>query len=493
MCRKLFHACLAVLIVISFSADLLWARGGRGGGGGGGGRSFSGGGGGGRSFSGGGGGGGGARNYGGGGGQRSYGGGGGGFSGAANYGGGGGARSYGGSNFNRSSGGSLPTQIGGDRFGGNNFGGSNFGGGNNFGGNNFSGQSRDAFRSGAAPDRGQLNSFLGLPSDEGLGGGNFDVNRGFQQGPNGGAAGGATITGPGGNTVGRGAAVGPNGGAVAGRGFEGANGGRGGQAIGVGPNGGVAGGAAVRGPNGYGGGRGFAAGANGVAAGYSRVTPSGRYTAAAAVRGNFNGYGMYGNGWYRNYPGAWLCAGWAANAAWNAATWDSVGAYMSYYPTDPIYYNYGNNVTYEDNSVFVDGQDVGTAEQYYDQASQLASAGAAAEAPSDGDWLPLGVFSLTKPDQPSANLVLQMAVNKDGIIRGNYTDTTTNQSQPIQGSVDKQTQRVAITVGSNKTTIIETGLYNLTKDEAPALMHYGSDRTEQWLLVRLTNKDAATK
>jgi hypothetical protein len=480
---------LAILLLLPVATFGRGFGGGGRGGGGGGGRSFSGGGGGG------------ARNFSGGGGaQRSYGGGG--FSGAANYGGGGGARNYGGANFNR--GGALPAQnIGGDRFGGgNSFGGGNFNGGNigsnnfgsnNFGGNNFSGQSRDAFRSGAAPDRGQLNSFLGLPSDEGLGGGNFDVNRGFVQGPNGGAAGGATITGPGGNTVGRGGAVGPNGGAVAGRGFEGANGARGGQAIGVGPNGGVAGGAAVRGPNGYGGGRGFAAGANGVAAGYSRVTPSGRYTAAAAVRGNFNGYGMYGNGWYRNYPGTWLCAGWAANAAWNAATWDSVGAYMSYYPADPIYYNYGNNVTYEDNSVFVDGQDVGTAEQYYDQASQLASTGAAAEAPSDGDWLPLGVFSLTKPDQPSANLVLQMAVNKDGIIRGNYTDTTTNQSQPIQGSVDKQTQRVAITVGSNKTTIIETGLYNLTKDEAPALMHYGSDRTEQWLLVRLTNKDAATK
>ena len=33
--------------------------------------------------------------------------------------------------------------------------------------------------------------------------------------------------------------------------------------------------------------------------------------------------------------------------------------------------------------------------------------------------------------------------------------------------------------------------YNLTKDEAPALIHFGSDRTEQWLLVRLKNPDAS--
>ena len=33
--------------------------------------------------------------------------------------------------------------------------------------------------------------------------------------------------------------------------------------------------------------------------------------------------------------------------------------------------------------------------------------------------------------------------------------------------------------------MLDTGLYNLTKDEVPALLHYGKDRTEQWLLVRV--------
>jgi hypothetical protein len=62
----------------------------------------------------------------------------------------------------------------------------------------------------------------------------------------------------------------------------------------------------------------------------------------------------------------------------------------------------------------------------------------------------------------------------------------------VQGSVDKKTQRVAITVGDNKDTVIETGLYNLTKDEAPALMHFGKERTEQWLLVRVKKSDDST-
>ena len=45
-------------------------------------------------------------------------------------------------------------------------------------------------------------------------------------------------------------------------------------------------------------------------------------------------------------------------------------------------------------------------------------------------------------------------------------------------NIDKKTQRAAWTVGDNKENVIETGIYNLTKDEAPALVHFGKDKTE---------------
>jgi len=32
---------------------------------------------------------------------------------------------------------------------------------------------------------------------------------------------------------------------------------------------------------------------------------------------------------------------------------------------------------------------------------------------------------------------------------------------------------------------METGIYNLTKDDAPALLHFEDGQTQQWLLVRL--------
>jgi hypothetical protein len=278
---------------------------------------------------------------------------------------------------------------------------------------------------------------------------------------------------------------------VAGRGFEGAGGAAGGQAIGVGPGGRVAGGGAVRGPDGGAAARGFAAGPNGVAAGFARVSPSGRYACAAGVRTNFNHWNVYNAGWYGRHPAAWFCAGWAAGQAWYQPTWYSLGDYLSYYPANPIYYDYGLTVTNYDGNVYVDGQDVGTTEQYYDQASQIATTGAEADAPADAnsDWLPLGVFALSKAGETKSDVTIQLAVNKAGTLRGNYTDNVTDKTQTIQGAVDKTTQRVAFTVGDNTTNVVETGLYNLTKEEAPVLIHFGKDRTELWLLVRMKQPD----
>jgi hypothetical protein len=210
------------------------------------------------------------------------------------------------------------------------------------------------------------------------------------------------------------------------------------------------------------------------------------------VRGDFRGRGFYSPGWYRRYPGAWYPGGWAYGTVWAAATWDYLNGWFGYDDVDPFYYDYGNNVSYQDDSVVVNGQDAGTPDEYYEQASDLASTGAEAQTTDDKDqWLPLGVFAMSHEQQTKANLILQLAVNKAGVIRGNYTAKMTNHTQPVQGSVDKKTQRAAWTIGDNKANVIETGIYNLTKDQAPCLVHFGKDKTEQWLLVRLKNDDSS--
>jgi hypothetical protein len=379
-------------------------------------------------------------------------------------------------------------------FGGGDFRGGDFGGVRGQGASNFRGNEMGGFRDamtnyrGAAPSRADLNRFLDLPSDAGLQSvssshsyGDFTVNRGAVEGPRGGAAGGTAVTGPGGTTVARGGAVGPQGGAAVGRAAVGPAGAGVARGAVRGPAGGVAGGTVARGPEGGIAARGAAVGPGGAAVGFRRVSPSERYLHASAVRRDFNAWELYTPGWYAAHPGAWAIAG-LTTAAWRYATWGALGTWFGA-AWAPMYYDYGNTIVYQDGDVYMDGEDVGTTQQYYQQAASIAATAVVPAA--DQQWLPLGVFAMTRDDQSQSNLIIQLAVNKQGILRGNYTDTANDKTLPIQGAVDRQTQRVAWTIGDNTTNVLETGLYNLTKDEAPLLVHFGKDRTEQWLLVRL--------
>lgn len=89
--------------------------------------------------------------------------------------------------------------------------------------------------------------------------------------------------------------------------------------------------------------------------------------------------------------------------------------------------------------------------------------------------------------------VLQLAVDKSGIISGTLYNRETDQADAVQGRVDKNTQRVAMRFGSTDEIVAETGLYNLTQDEAPLLVHFGKDRVENDVLVRLKEPEDSSE
>jgi hypothetical protein len=148
-------------------------------------------------------------------------------------------------------------------------------------------------------------------------------------------------------------------------------------------------------------------------------------------------------------------------------------------------YDYGNSVVYQNNNVYVDGQDVGSAQDYANQATALADQGQKADPPSDQDWKALGVFALVQGNETSSNNIFQLAISQDGIIRGNYYDGLMDTTTPVYGSLDKKSQRAAWTIGKKKDRVFEAGIENLTKGETPVLVHFGTDKTQQLLLVRV--------
>ncbi len=115
--------------------------------------------------------------------------------------------------------------------------------------------------------------------------------------------------------------------------------------------------------------------------------------------------------------------------------------------------------------------------------------GGAANPPENAQWLTLGVFGLMPDGSKTPDMIFQLSVDKQGVIRGNYFDQATQTNLPVTGQVDKKNQRVAWSVsggtGKDKGLVVETGLYNLTQDDSTALVHFGADKTQQEVLVRM--------
>ncbi len=143
----------------------------------------------------------------------------------------------------------------------------------------------------------------------------------------------------------------------------------------------------------------------------------------------------------------------------------------------------GYSYDYTDNSVTVNGQEQPIDQQYDQQATQLAQAGTAQQ-PQDTQWEPLGVFALVHDDKGQPTMYLQLAISKDGIINGTYFNSSTNQTLEVAGSLDRKTQRVAMFT-TKRTPVLDTGIYNLTQQQAPILLHFADGSTQKWLLVRL--------
>jgi hypothetical protein len=215
-----------------------------------------------------------------------------------------------------------------------------------------------------------------------------------------------------------------------------------------------------------------------------RVNAGNRYARAYRTadfrRGAVGGYG-YHSGWANrgNYY------------AWRAPTYAAVGAFIGagLANAQPLYYGYGSggNVYYENNTVYVDGQAAGTPEQYAEQAFEHVEAAPPPDQVEQDEWLPLGVFVLTREDVDDSNTMLELAVNRQGVLAGTYYNESTDASRPLKGTVDPQSQRavVGFADGRNTDVALETGIYNLTQEEAPSLLHHGTEQSIPALLVRL--------
>jgi hypothetical protein len=208
-------------------------------------------------------------------------------------------------------------------------------------------------------------------------------------------------------------------------------------------------------------------------------------TRAGYVRSGFGYYGCFRPAWYTLHPGCWFAAGWVAGAAWSYPTYAVFADYCGMNAAAAPDYDYGSTVVFQNDNVYVNGQDGGTAQNYAEIATALATQGQAASPAPNEDWKPLGVFALVQGDEKTSNNIFQLAVNKDGVIRGNYYEGLTDTTTEVYGQVDKKTQQAAWTIGKKQDRVFEAGAWNLTQPQCPCLLHLGTQKTQQLLLVRI--------
>jgi hypothetical protein len=146
---------------------------------------------------------------------------------------------------------------------------------------------------------------------------------------------------------------------------------------------------------------------------------------------------------------------------------------------------------YTDDGVYANGRQVQVDDEYTLQARELAKAGAdllqqkiEAQEADKLEWLPLGVFALCDSKDGDPTIFVQLAISREGIIAGSYANTQTNENLSVQGGADRESTRLASTVGPHDDVVVETGLYNVTEEQSSAMIHYAGTR-QNWLLVRM--------
>jgi hypothetical protein len=227
------------------------------------------------------------------------------------------------------------------------------------------------------------------------------------------------------------------------------------------------------------------------------------------------------HGWYGHHAGAW---GWNNGAygwgnPWAYATLGTAAAWLGATAWENAGWGGNNSTVYtaDNGNVTEAGDDQDTADandQVADNDSdnandeaQTAAEDQPAVAPSTSaaqtlarngvndslsgaQFLTLGVYTLAPAGQQEATAMIHLAVAKNGILRGTYADLKTDKDQNIQGSVDKQTGRVAWTVGPESKDVFETSIQDLTQQSGPLTIHANNGQTSEWTIAHYESLNA---
>jgi hypothetical protein len=177
---------------------------------------------------------------------------------------------------------------------------------------------------------------------------------------------------------------------------------------------------------------------------------------------------------------------------WRPAEFATVNVFLDAGWDEPVLYDYGTDVIYDESVVYVHGEPVGTPVEYSRRVIEQANppVEVIGEAPVvENEWTPLGVWALVQEGQGDAVMFFQLSVDKKGVIRGAYVNVVSGEELPVAGQVDRATQRAAWHIGDEKEKVFEAGIANLSEQQASCLVHVAPGEMQNWLLVRMESPE----
>lgn len=190
-----------------------------------------------------------------------------------------------------------------------------------------------------------------------------------------------------------------------------------------------------------------------------------------AIKKNYPAYSNWFNdGFYRRqhyHPRYWNAdINW-----WQGPSWPAIYPWLGWKAQTPIYYYNGYPIEL---STGWNSYGVGGGSGYFPSVQ--------------GEWMPLGVFTLgaNMDDAARSDIFLQLALNRNGDIAGTYYNASTNTSLPIIGFVDPQTQEAYWRILKEEfSPQMTTGLFNLTQDVANIQLNFSGNVIQNWIIVRV--------
>jgi 3D (Asp-Asp-Asp) domain-containing protein len=193
-----------------------------------------------------------------------------------------------------------------------------------------------------------------------------------------------------------------------------------------------------------------------------------------------NGAAPFSAGWYADHPNAWQYThphadAFAVAAAPNMYRWwgaPVAGAAL------PVGVPVGSPATTTTANAPTEGQ---------------PGANTAGTNADQGDWLPIGVYSLTHDNSPNEiTRALQLATNKAGDIKGNHVDLLTDTTSDVNGKFDAETKTIHWTIGKTDGVVFTANVddFKPGAKSIPVVSHYSNGSSAKWLMSPIENPES---